>query len=749
MTFRNRCRRVVLGSAIAAVLPATAYAQAADESALGDSEIVVTAQKRQERLLDVPVSITAVTSDTLVEQNLVRVSDYFSRIPGLQYAGNRVTNLSLRGVASGGTTNPTVSIVIDDVQFGSSTYQGQQPIPDFDPGTLARIEVLRGPQGTLYGASSLGGIIKYVTTQPDTREFSGRVEVGTNSSEGGKLGWSARGSVNIPIIEDRVALSVSGYFRDDPRWFDNVSTSAATLLRNNANMVKTWGGRASLLVKPFDGLTIVASALRQRQNTGYLTTERVCPECTTVPTTNTNFTSVFGEYTNSVAPASGQSRYSLYTLRGELDLGSVDVTSISAWGESQSIANSDVSVTFSYLPPIYAPGGTVVIGNGDKSTKFSQELRLSGKNDMFDWMVGGFYTKEHAAISQALSVYNSDGSFALVPFSSSGPSTYEEKAAFGAVTVHLTDKFDIQFGGRYAENQQTYFSRAEVDPGASAVLGVTRVNPLITSKENAFTWLVSPSYHINDDLMIYGRVATGYRPGGPNTSVAPVQTYASDSVTNYELGLKGYLFDRLLSIDVSAFLIDWNDIQLQNTAVPSNFTYFTNASKARTRGIEAAATIKPWTGFAVEANATVLDAKLVSDIPGVAGATVLNGKAGDRLPYSAKFTANISLQQDFDLSEHVSAFVGGNLSYVGQRFSEFTSTAASAVRPRISMPAYTVVDLRFGASFKDVGIQVNAYVRNLFGARGVVTATNRNGAVPPNAVFLQPTTYGVTLAKSF
>jgi len=748
MSFRSRCRLLALGSTFAFVLPTTAFAQSSPAEHGGSSDIVVTAQKRQERLLDVPVSITAVTSETLVEQNLVRISDYFSRIPGLQYAGNRVTNLSLRGVASGGTTNPTVSIVIDDVQFGSSTFQGQQPIPDFDPATLARIEVLRGPQGTLYGASSLGGIIKYVTTQPDLQEFSGRVEMGANVPKGGDLGWSGRGSLNVPLIEDRVALSVSGYYRDDPRWIDNVRTTAATLPRDNANTVKTWGGRASLLVKPIDDLTIVASALRQRQDTAYGTTERVCPECS-VPATPTNFTSVFGDYANSLAPASGESKYSLYTVRGELDLDAVKVTSISAWGESESVANSDVTTTFPYLLPIYAPGGNVIIANGDSSTKFSQELRLSGENKAFDWMVGGFYTKEHAAIAQELAVYDNSGAFVLVPFSSSGPSSYQEKAAFGAVTVHLSDKFDVQFGGRYAQNRQTYFSQAVVDSRAAAVLGLTRQNPVRKSKEDAFTWLVSPSYHINDDLMVYGRIATGYRPGGPNTSVAPVETYKSDSVTNYELGLKGYIFDRLLSIDVSAFQIDWDDIQLQNTAVPSNFTYFTNASKARSRGIEAAMTVKPWEGFVLDANATVLDAKLVRDIPGVAGATVLNGKAGDRLPYSARFTANLSVQQDFRLSDETTVFLGGNLSYVGQRYSEFTSTSAGALRPRISMPSYSVVDLRFGASFDKAGVQINAYVRNLFDERGVITATNRNGVVVPNAVFLQPTTYGFTVAKSF
>src|SRR5262249_3463469 len=155
--------------------------------------------------------------------------DYFSRIPDLQYLGDRTYDLSLRGITTGGGTNPTLAILLDDAQFGSSSFLGlgNSRFPDFDPSMLERIEVLRGPQGTLYGASSLGGLIKYVTRQPDLENFSGRVEVGGESVAGGGAGWSTRGYVNLPLWADHAALSVSAFDRHDPGYLDNVMPGLA------------------------------------------------------------------------------------------------------------------------------------------------------------------------------------------------------------------------------------------------------------------------------------------------------------------------------------------------------------------------------------------------------------------------------------------------------------------------------------------------------------------------------------------
>src|SRR5262245_2413017 len=167
---RSLSINLAVATALCALRPAVAPAASDEVTRRTLEEVIVTAQKRDERLIDTPVAITAVAGNTLNEQNIVQISDYYSRIPNLQYNGDTTADLALRGVTTGGGTNPTLGILIDDVQFGSTTVLGlgNSRFPDIDPGMLERIEVLRGPQGTLYGASSLGGLLKYVTRTPDT-----------------------------------------------------------------------------------------------------------------------------------------------------------------------------------------------------------------------------------------------------------------------------------------------------------------------------------------------------------------------------------------------------------------------------------------------------------------------------------------------------------------------------------------------------------------------------------------------------
>src|SRR5262249_8856127 len=165
-----------------------------------------------------------VSAQELTDQNLTGIREYYSRVPGLNYDGDKTYSLSLRGITTGNATNPTLSILIDDVQYGASTVAGlgNSVFPDFDPAMLERIEVLHGPQGTLYGAASLGGLIKFVTRAPDTERFQARVEAGLQSVKGGDTGWGARGSVNIPLMSEKIALRVSGFDREDSAYIDNV-----------------------------------------------------------------------------------------------------------------------------------------------------------------------------------------------------------------------------------------------------------------------------------------------------------------------------------------------------------------------------------------------------------------------------------------------------------------------------------------------------------------------------------------------
>jgi len=250
--------------------------------------------------------------------------------------------------------------------------------------------------------------------------------------------------------------------------------------------------------------------------------------------------------------------------------------------------------------------------------------------------------------------------------------------------------------------------------------------------------------------MTYLRVASGYRPGGPNTGVPGVPpTYSPDTVVSYELGVKGQTQDHKLSFDAAVFQIDWKNIQLPDTDPLNNFTYFSNGGDARSRGVELSGAWNPWTGFTASANYTYTDATLTQDLPpATSTVTPLAGLSGDPLPYTAKNSGNLSLQQDFPISGSLSGYVGGNYSYVGQRWSAFRTNSPSAPAPRFTIPGYGLVDLQAGLVL-DQGWRLSLFARNATNNRGVLDATTRNGTVPPMADFMQPRTIGFLVEYNF
>jgi outer membrane receptor protein involved in Fe transport len=219
-------------------------------------------------------------------------------------------------------------------------------------------------------------------------------------------------------------------------------------------------------------------------------------------------------------------------------------------------------------------------------------------------------------------------------------------------------------------------------------------------------------------------------------------------VVNYELGFKGKVIPGLLTLDAALFQIDWKNIQLQGTDSVSSLTFLANGGKARSRGLEFAANLTPWRGMTIDATLTFTDATLTQALPTLAGATGLKGLAGDRLPFSAKVAGNVNVQQTFALSDALEGTVGLTAIYLGDRAGTFVTDATNATRPRILLPEYTTVDIRAGLTYRQVW-SVNLYTRNLFDKRGVAAADNRNGVNVPTALFIQPRTIGVTLARSF
>ncbi|MBB3859395.1 outer membrane receptor protein involved in Fe transport [Novosphingobium hassiacum] len=738
------------GAAIAQETPGNAAQNA--------NEIIVTAQKREERLKDVPVPITAIRSDSLLAQNQTKAQDFFSTIPAvnLQFQNGRA-QLAIRGITTGPVTgNPTIGYTVDDVPYGSSTGQGGLfgSAPDLDPSELARIEVLRGPQGTLYGASSIGGLLKYVTIDPSTDKISGSVGGGVLlvKDGGGTLGYNLRGAINLPVGET-FAVRASMFHRDEPGFIDNARTG-----RNDVNASKVTGGRVSALWKPSDSFSLKLGAMHQVRNI--------------YGSSNADITTgSFSKQTDIAGAGRSRAENQMFSAVMNADLGTVNVASISAYSRSKNydfIDFTNTGLTFFVFPPIFFP--ITEFGDnfrqGYDVDKFSQELRFSGGvGDNIDWIVGGFYTHEDAKYRVDANATNPNtGEIYGTPIQWRDSLKFDEWAAFGNATVRLSDKFDVQFGGRYSENTQNFKHRERnifpvFDNDGNPILGQSQViiaNTDPRADGHSFTYQVSPRFKPSPDHMIYGRVASGYRPGGTNAncnsplSAVPVPCqFKPDKIVNYELGAKGDLLDRLLSYDVSAFLIDWKDIQISQLVGENGFTYNGNAGRARSKGVEVSLEARPVEGLNVKAWLAYIDAKLAEDI----NSNALFGLKGDALPYNSKWSGRFSVDYVRPLSDSVTASFGASLTYVGNRRGEFVNKAPDGTAPdaplRQVYPEYAALDLNAGLDINAFTVQV--FLQNVTNKRGVIGGGfNNQTSFNPNWFnYTQPRTIGLNVSHKF
>src|SRR5690625_4267921 len=338
-------------SGAARQLPAPASASTASAK-LGT--IIVTANKRSEELKDVPMAVSALPGYQLDRENALSIADYARQVPGLNVisSGEGQAQLVLRGVTSGGAqSNATVGTYVDGVPYGSSTVYSLGSIltPDIDPADLQRIEVLRGPQGTLYGSNTLGGLVKFVTTPPDTHHAGGYVSAGIESTTDGGHGRDAHATVNVPLAEDTVGLRVNAYARTDPGYIDNVSTG-----QSDVNEATVRGGRAQLLWTPGDKVSVRFAAMAQNLSSDGLANGGIDIDPTTAKP-------IHGWHEQARAAGTGlfKVKYRLYDLTVKADLDWADFISVSSYGTLRVNKNFDMTPTFGPLlnGMLGVPGG--------------------------------------------------------------------------------------------------------------------------------------------------------------------------------------------------------------------------------------------------------------------------------------------------------------------------------------------------------------------------------------------------------
>lgn len=711
----------------------------AAETATSDNidTITVTAEKTSQRLIDVPASVGVVSADSLAEQNETQLRDYFAQVPGLQVSsqGGGRTTVAIRGITTGSGNNPTVGFTIDDVPVGSSTGGGlgDTVVPDLDPSILDHVEVLRGPQGSLYGAASMGGLIRYVTAAPDLKEFFGQISVSGSAVDGGSQGGGTRGSVNLPLVEDKLALRASAFYRIDPGYIGNPQTG-----QSDVNMTRTEGGRASLLWQITPDVTYEVSGTLQHMTTGGSSGEDIYPG---------SFATPYGAYNQTELPgtATAYQNFEMVNANLNADLGFAKFTSVTAYSSSVFNAPQDVTHVFgrylSYFFPSEAiPSIGIGIYNFYKTAKSSQEFRLASEGDnKLDWMVGAFYTNEfNNNLQRIYTAYANSGQEFGFPalYSTWTPSRYQEYSTFGSLTYHFTPDFDLEVGGRLSR---------EFQYGVDLYDGILNGGQTYSNDQsttNVGTWSVTPRYHITDDMMVYAKVATGFRPGGPNAAPDESPMYGPDRTTNYEIGYKTELLDHKLSIDAAIYDIEWSQVQLE-AASPAGFSFIENGGHARSRGGELSVTAKPFQGTTVNANAGYTDATLSDDVIGAS----MYGLKGDRLPYSARVTGALSIDQRFQIVDDFDGFVGTTVSYIGGRYSDFTNSASIA---RFYMPSYETVDVRAGVNHDMWSFSI--YGRNLNNAQGLLSGgpldtISQTGLY--HAGIIEPRSFGVTLTRNF
>jgi iron complex outermembrane recepter protein len=746
-------------------------------------EIVVTAQKREEKLHDVPMGVTAITSDDLQKQQLVSLDDLASKVPGLSLTDIQpgVTRLSLRGQNVGGVGS-TVTTYVDDTPFGSSNAlaNGFGFTGDFDTWDLQRVEVLRGPQGTLYGAGSEGGLLKYVTNPPDPTKFAAAVQGGGEDVAHGEGAGSGKGMINLPI-GDLAAFRLSGYYEGLPGYVDDPS-----LGEKNINQGYRAGVRAALLVNFTDNLSIRLNAFGQDLHTdGTPYTDvvgagnlQLTPPANQLEPQNGNFNQQ--RFINE--PTSFDYRIYSGTLNWNIGWGTF--TSITSYGTTDENGLSDATSTaaapgtgptgtfgdvVTTLLPLVAPpppGATSVAGLAETEAinikKWTQEFRLSSSaGQTLEWQVGAFYTHESSTLAQTLPLfYIPTQVYVPLPQALGGPSLenaaldalYREWAGFAEVTYHFSPQWDLALGGRWSENKQS------ADEALTGVEAASPPNPpTITSGDSTdtdATYSIAPRWHVSSDTMVYGRIASGYRPGGPNDLPlnAPAsipREYQADKTTNYEVGVRSDLLDKRLSVDVAAFLVDWKKIQLFEqiqVAGQPPFGINANGGTARTKGLEWTLALTPVTGLTFTLTGAYVDAYLTAAAPDA------GGNDGDQLPYVPKWSTSLDGAYTWRAFSDYNAFTGASWSYVGSRFNDFSAipgaTGALAPEPRPDLPSYNSVDLRAG--LENARWTFELYCKNVGDTRGIAYYVNGGTPNYGGAVsYVQPRTLGALVTARF
>jgi len=724
-------RRAMLLAGCTVLGLATAHgAFAADAETQQIEEVVVTANKRAENIQDVPAAVTAVSADLLTDAHATQLTDIAAYVPALVVNSGGTpgqTQISIRGIAPIGP-GATVATYINDAPVGSSSAYGGGVAFALDllPYDIQRLEVLRGPQGTLYGASSMGGLLKYVLTEPSLDRFQGRVGADLfGLASAGKAGGSLQAQVSGPLVDGKLGGTASYAVQKTPGFVDNAVTGEKDqdgYTQESARLGLTW--------EPVDTLSIKLNGLYQHIDADGFSNVALNP-ATLRPLNG-------AREDNNLVEEAFKKTIKFASASIEYELPFATFVSSSSYQDTRTSQTRDQSYIWATVFPFVGlPPGKSTGRYKLHLEKYTQEVRLQSKPGTIEWLVGAFYTHEDSSNFQSPDLTNN----ALVPipglspvFTAQLPSLYKEYAAFGDVTWHVTDAFELTGGVRYSENRQSFSEIA-----SSALLGLVIDIRDRKSHESVTTYNVSAKYHLNDDVMVYGRVASGYQPGGPNLAlVGTPPPFNSNTLTNYEAGVKSEFLNRRLLVNVAAFHIKWEDIQLLVSS--GGISQGRNGGTAESEGIEANVTLRPAQGLSIDGTFAYVDAKLTENVPEIGALD------GDRLPNIPRYSGSLRASYSYPLSGDWAADFGAGLRFQGARYS------AADITTRARLPGYTALDLN--ASVSNDRYTIRLYAKNVTDKHGYVSYDDSTDALTEvvnrrTATVLQPRLVGIGLEARF
>jgi iron complex outermembrane recepter protein len=732
-----RLTNVTLAGVITSLCASFASAQTAPATASGGEleEVIVTATRRSESIQSVPSQVTAITAGMLDQINAHDLNDFAGFVPGLSFASSGASTnlLVIRGITTGSQLSSATGVYVDDIPIGASTSNGvgYQSL-NINTSDLSRIEVLNGPQGTLYGATSLGGTIKYISNAPDLTAFRVNVGLEVSDTEHGHINHAYTGMVNVPIA-DIGAVRVDGY-----QVYESGYAKDPVYGRDNQGWSRSEGGRVALLLKPLDNLEVQLRA----------STQHVPSESADVafrdPVTRQP---TYGTY-DQAFPTFQPSNYSLtlYSATVNYDTPWAKVSSITGYQVNNGTSYTDNSLVYDAALGFLGAGGdpwSLYVNTTTK--KFSQEFRISShESTHFNWLLGAFVSNEKT--SEVVDLFDNAGPggtiLGLSPFTSFLPSTYREYAAYGDGTVFIGNQFELGLGVRYSRQKQGY---EETVSGLLATGSATVLTPPVaTSDQSVMTYLINPKFHLTEDVMLYARAASGFRPGGPNFVLSPGlgnPTFAPDRLWSYELGEKATFLDKRATLNFDIYDILWKDIQ--ETVSVGGVNQLENVGTARVTGAELAFNYRVLPALTLGGSAAYTNARLTSTAPVIGISEV-----GVRLPLSPRFNFALLGTYNFDIVDGYTGALNVTDRWTGERNAGF----GSAISPQYKLASYNITDLKLSVE-APFHVQFGVYVRNLFDRAGEVSAAilaNEYNPSSPVPVFLeQPRTVGLSVNYKF